>query len=113
MKVPLSKACIEPILLCSVQTLNQSVMKHIDGCYSRLLQKSLGWKFRDRKTLEKTYGGIKMPCEMRYHSKGKAKVIGHCPWDEAQSVEKLVCYQAANPLRKGQGYRYTVQLNYS
>ena len=106
-KTQLFKACIEHILLYGAQTwtLTKTPSMRIDGCYTRLLHKSLGWTYKDRKTLEEIYGELQEPSEILWNR--RLEFVGHCLRSENQPVGKMALWQSSNTLKKGQGRRLT------
>ena len=108
MKIRLFRACIEPILLYGAETwtLTKTLSKRIDGCYTILLRKALGWSYKDRKTLNEIYGNLKKPSEML--QRRRLEFVGHCLRSHQQAAGQLALWEAPNKrLRQGQGRGHT------
>jgi len=79
-KINLFKACVESTLLYNAVTwtMTSTLEKKLDGCYTRLLRYSLGYKWNDFISNEKPYADAKLkPISVRL-LKRKMEFLGHC-----------------------------------
>ena len=106
-KVRLIRACIEPILFYGAQkwTLTATFTKRIDGCYTILLRKALGWTYRGRKTLAEICGCLEKPSQFLQRRRRRRRPLSPQP---TSARGELCLWEASHkPLRKGKGRRLT------
>ena len=104
------RARIEPILFYGAQTwaITATLAKTMDSCYTRMLRKALGWKFRDRKSSEEIYKGMEKPS--KFVQKRRIEFVGHCICSDNQPMGKFYFWEAAQqPLCKGKGRKMTYE----
>lgn len=111
MKIRCFQACIEPIYLygCESWIPNLSLMKRVDGGYTRLLRSALGltWKSMTRK--EVLYGDLP-PVSTKVNQK-RLQLAGHLHRMRKynfQPVCDLILWQPSAPLLRGKGRKRTL-----
>ena len=93
MKVRLFIATVESVLLYGSEawTINKSLEKKIDGCYTRMLRMCLGVSWKQKLTNEQLYQELsKITCKI---AERRMKLAGHCIRHPELSASSLVLWE--------------------
>ena len=110
MKVRLFRATVESVLLYGSETwtISQSMAKHINGCYSRMLRMALNINWKQRISNADVFGSIPMPSVMI--ASRRLRLAGHIARHEDLLANKLLFWDPQHGHR-GRGRPYLTYMD--
>ena len=93
MKIRIFKATVESILLygCQTWTVNKTLQKRMDGCYTRMLRMVLDVSWKERRTNQDLYQDLPKLSEMVRER--RMRLAGHCIRHEEEIAHQLVMWE--------------------
>ena len=104
MKIRIFKATVESVLLygCQTWTINKTLQKMMDGCYTRMLRMVLDVSWKEKRTNQELYQDLPKLTEMVRER--RLRIAGHCVRHEEEIAHHLILWEPTRGNR-GRGRR--------
>ena len=108
MKICVFKVTVESVLLygCQTWTIDKTLEKRIDGCFTRLLRMVLNISWKEKRTNEELY--LDLPKLSEIVRERRLRLAGHCVRHEEEIAHHLVLWEP----KRGQRNRGRRTVNY-